>query len=113
MSAIPGILQEIKSIESELKRLRGVTKGLKDRESELKQELSKYLEAENGGIRCGDTIIKFDDKKSRYRKKKQDKERDLQEILRSHGVSDASSVLKELNAASKGEEYTKQVIVIK
>jgi hypothetical protein len=102
---IKGIVEELKSIDGELRRIRLSTKKLRDRKVELEDVISKYCkDRELPGVKYKDTAILSESKMKRNYKKKTDKEEDAKNVLRGHGVTDSSRVLEELLEAYRGEK---------
>ena len=114
ISNIAGTVKEINEISIEVNRISQVKKDLILKQKNLEKEVKAYLKnSQEEGIRCGDTLLMLDEKDARLRRNKSDKDVIVCNVLKKYGVTNADVVLKELNDAVKGEQYTKEYLKIK
>lgn len=114
ISNIAGIVKEINEITVEITRLTQVKIELVLKKKNLEKEVKTYLKnSHEEGIRCGDTLLVLDEKDARLRRKKIDKDDIACNVLKKYGIMNADVVMKELNNAVKGEQYTKEYLKIK
>ena len=111
---ISGVVNEMKQIDTEILRITNIRKSLLAKKKELEKSLKKYLKDNNEeGIWYGDVLVTLDEKDTRKRRKKTERDENARNVLQKHGISNASKVLEELNEAMKGEQYVQEVIKIK
>lgn len=111
--SIQANVQELKEINTEIKRLRGVASELKKRAEIIKKSIIEYLnEKEQPGLRDNNTALIIENKPKRLGKSKKDIEKDSLKILQENGISNAADVLKEILKARSGGEVQIQQIKI-
>lgn len=113
MSAIVNYVNELKSINIEIKRLVKETSELRKRAKVIEQNIVDFLdEKEQPGVKFQDTAIVLEKKQKYTYKGKKDKEEDSLRILEDYGISNPKEVLEELKRANKGNEVESKKIKI-
>ena len=98
-------LNELYSIQMELKLLQNKITQFKTRKSELEDTIIKYLNSVNQESIQYKNLTIYKDKINRTgRKKKQDKHNDIKRILYQEGVRNPSKVLNDIMDAQKGKK---------
>ena len=111
--SIQANVQELKEINKEIKRLRGVTSELRKRGEILKKSIIEYLnEKEQPGLRDNNTALIIENKPKKLGKSKKDIEKDSLKVLQEHGISNPADVLKEILKARQGDQVQIQQIKI-
>lgn len=114
MSDIKGLINELQSINTNLKLLRKETMQLNKRKKKIEKELSEFIEhKEQPGLKYKNIAILPNEKTKREYKKRVDKERDGRSVLEKYGIQNSDSVLKEVIEAMKGAEFTTNTIKVK
>ena len=117
MSVIKPILEELEELEQEVTRNNQVNKRLRARMSEIKIEISEYLESKNqNGIKYNGRAIIREREKKRPLKKKASKKNDAINVLRQHGMDDAEYIYNSMMDAqreSPSSDYTLKIKKIK
>ena len=108
--SIQGKVEEIKSIQTELKsiRIRGAI--LRKRMKQIEHEIDEYLDSKDQpGVKYKGTAITRETVTKRHVKKKKDAKEDAIYILEKHGIYNPEKVLAEIMDSRRGspEEYTK------
>ena len=111
-SEIDGYVKEIKSIDTELIRLKKQMSGLRIEKATTKTKIANYLKNINEvGIKSGETLVMLDTKNVKKRKKNIDKQNDSIMVCEKYGVKNSKEFLKDLTSAMSGniqsEEYIK------
>jgi hypothetical protein len=113
-SQIVSELSQLKDIEKELKRLYGITRELKKKKETIEQRVLTYLnKIKRDGVKTQDIMVLSKEKVSRPSKPREEKEKDVQEILQRMGIRNTEQAYKEITDAMKGEERKKQALVLK
>lgn len=114
ISHVASLIQEMNNINVELNRLTKVKSDLAKKKKDIKQSIYNYLK-ENGeqGVRCGESIVTIDTKDSRVRKKKKEREEQIQSVLKKCGIKNPKEVMKELDTAMKGDLVGVEQVIIK
>ena len=106
-------IKEIKNIEIELKRLAQLSKSLRNKKKELEERILTFLNDTNHeAIKCDQLIAVNKEKKCRERKKKDEKDRDILEILQQAGVSRPEEILYEIKDSIKGTAKKVQTLKV-
>jgi hypothetical protein len=114
MSAIQNYINELKSLNVELKRLNKGAHLIRQRIKEIEKNILEYLkEKEQPGVKYQDMAIIIENKTKRINKSKKDIEEDSIKILEEYGLSNPKEVLEEILRARKGEEIENEKIKIK
>lgn len=114
MSEIAGTVNELKTICSELKRLRSDTQKLNKRKKVLEEKIVHYLETKNElGLKFNGMAILKEEKERRPYKKKSEKIEKGASLLGEYGVDNPKEVLDELMNAMKGSPIQESKIKIK
>jgi hypothetical protein len=113
MSSIVNYVNELKSINTEIKRLVKETTSLRKRAKIIEQNIVEFLDAKDQpGVKFQDTAIVVETKSKWAYKGKKDKEEDSLRILEEYGISNPKNVLDELRKAGKGDELQAKKIKI-
>ena len=92
--SIQNYVNELKEINTEIKRLKGVTTDLKKRSMQIEKNIISYLNEKNiPGVKDKDTAIIIENKKKRINVSKKNAEQESIKILESHGIMKAKNVL--------------------
>jgi hypothetical protein len=108
--SIQGKVNELNSIQNELKSLRlsGVT--LRKRAKQIEHEIGEYLDMKNQpGLKYKGTAIIRETSSKRRIKKKNEQISDALDVLEKYGVDNPEKILDEIVETRRGspEEYTK------
>ena len=107
-------MKELKEVNTEIKRLCGSLKALRDRKKDLENDIINYLERTGQpGIKYEDLIVLAGERKHRERKNKDEKELDVLTILEEQGIRDSRTVYNEILEAMKGEQKISPSLKIK
>lgn len=114
MSAIQNYINELKSLNIELKRLNKAAYLIRQRIKEVEKNVMEYLkEKEQPGVKYQDMAIVIENKTKRVNKSKKDIEEDSLRVLEEYGISNPKEVLNDILNARKGEEIENSKIKIK
>lgn len=114
MSDIKGVVAEMNTITTELKKLRMNTMKLNKRKKELEEQITEYLKAKDQpGLKYNNVAIIAEEKDIRNRKKQKDKLENGQAVLREYGIDNAEEVLKEVLEGMKGSPATVTKLKVK
>ena len=108
-------MKELEGLKQEIKNMNTVLKKLKAREKLLENNITKYLEAQGKpGFKYKGKAILSEPKTVREipRRKKDDKERDGAAVLSKYGVGNSKNVLDEILEAMKGPMTQKNKLKI-
>lgn len=112
--SIQGKVNELHSIQRELKTLRTRGADLRKRSKEIEQEIDDYLVAKDQpGLKYKGMAIIREDKTVRRAKKKIDARNDSIDVLEKYGVHGAEQVLEELLEARRGSPTIRNKLKIK
>lgn len=113
MSHIKSIINELTSINKEIKRLRNTIKPLNTRKKKLEQDIITYLdEHEQKGVKYKENAF-YKSLKIKHTSKSQSQKRsDCVSILSTYGLQNSSVVYEKLLAAMKGEHKEKSILKI-
>jgi|LakMenE18May11ns_1017448.scaffolds.fasta_scaffold9784973_2 hypothetical protein len=107
-------MNELKSINVEIKRLSEQIKRLKERKKDLDENIIEYLKNKDSeAIRYKDMLVITKEKKHREKKKKNERENDILNVLQQAGVMDSVKVLDNIKSALRGKEKTVNCLKIK
>ena len=110
---ITGIVNEINQIDNEIKRINKNKKDLNGKRRKLEEELKKYMKENNeDGFRYNDLIVTINEKNSRKRKNKNEKEESVISVLRKHNIHPSKELLNDIHTSQKGKEYIQEVLKI-
>lgn len=94
---------ERQKIDEEIKRLRKVISKLNKRKKLLEQEIIVYIkDTKQPGLKYQGTAIFCEKKVVNKRKKQEQKEKDVVDVLKKHGVEQTQEILNDLSNAQKG-----------
>ena len=97
MSAIQNYINELKSLNIELKRLNKAAHLIRQRMKEVEKNVIEYLkEKEQPGVKYQDMAIVIENKTKRINKSKKDIEEDSLKVLEEYGISNPKEVLDEI-----------------
>jgi len=104
MATLKNSVDELKNINSEIKRLKTSLAQLKGRSTVLEKNIIAYLnEKDIPGVKDKDTAVIIENKKKRVNVSRKNTESECLKILQSHGIENAEAVLKEISDARKGQ----------
>ena len=114
MSEIHGDVEELSSIDAEMRRLRKRLRELGIQKKRVEARVLNYLkEKDHPGIKYKGTAIVAEDRHHRSYKKKSEKFKDGLSILEDYGVSDSKNVLDEVIEAMKGSPRRKPCLKLR
>lgn len=109
--SIKNYVDELESINLEIKRNNMRNKQLRTRAKELEKNISEYLYSKNQtGLKYKGQAILVESKEVRTAKKKKEKQEDVISLLSQLGVSNPSDAYVKLLDIQKGEVVEKQKI---
>ena len=113
--SILNYVNELRSINTEIKRLTQETSSLRKRAKIVEQDIISFLdEKDQPGVKFQDTAIVLETKQKYTYKGKKDKEEDSLRVLEECGISNSKEVLEQLKRAGKGGEFeTKKIKITK
>jgi hypothetical protein len=104
-------LEELESINNELKRVRSRLKKLQASKTRVENIILDYLESNNQpGLRYKGKTIIAERKNRRTHKKKSEKYTDAERVLQDCGVSATREVLEDILEAMRGDPVEKNVV---
>jgi hypothetical protein len=107
-------VEELKKVNTEIKRLNLQTKTLRKTSKEIELRILDFLyEKKQSGLKHQGTAITVENKQKRPCKRGKDKENDAIGVLESHGISNAQKVLLEILDARRGDEIEHKSLRIK
>ena len=113
MATIVNNVNELRSINTEIKRLVKETTALRKRAKVIEQNIVNFLDQKDQpGVKFQDTAIVLETKQKYSYKGKKDKEEDSLRILEDHGIPNSKEVLDLLKRAGKGTEIESKKIKI-
>jgi hypothetical protein len=102
---------ELENIKNELKRLRQQTTKLNKQKKVLEQNIQDYLiEQDLPAVKHQNTIIKRELMVRHPRRKKQEKQQDIMDVLHNSGVKNPDIVLENILNAIKGPTIEQEII---
>ena len=109
--SIQNYVSELKEINTEIKRLKGVMSELKKRSTLLEKNIISYLNEKNiPVVKDKNTAIIIENKKKRINVSKKNAEQKSIEILESHGITNAKNVLNQILDVRKGDNIEMQKV---
>jgi len=103
--SIQGDINELNSINSEIKRINSTVKSLRNQARIVESRILEYLVSrDQPGLKYKGTAIIVDNKHKRIRKNNKQIESDALQVLRARGINDgeAMTILNEIIEARKG-----------
>jgi hypothetical protein len=114
MSSITSSLNELKDINSELKRLRIQVRKLNIRREIVEKEIKDFLDSKDQpGIKYQGMAIIPEEKETYKAKGKKQKEEDIKTLFRNYGVDDENEAFRDLMKTMKGSPTQKFKLKIK
>lgn len=111
MSSIQQNVQELKNINTEIKRLQIETKKLKKHAQDIEKNILSYLnEKEQPGLKYQNTAIIIENKAKRITRSKKDVDSNAIKILEENGVYNAREILNKIKESRKGDEIQMQKV---
>lgn len=106
MSLIQSEVQELQSIQLEIKRQLSSLKQLRKRKDELEKNILSYINAKgHSGLKYGDVVIGTEEKPYRlYKSSKEKQDHGISLLKDEFGIQDAEKILTRLSDVMKGEE---------
>jgi transposase len=113
MSNVTGFVNELQSVEAEIKNLSKTLKKLRARKKHLESEITEYLKATNKpGIKYKGQAIMLKEVDRRGRRKQSQKEEEIRSVLEQYGVK-SNSAVEEVLEAMKGPKTADYKLQIK
>ncbi len=114
MSSIQIYINELKALESEIKRQSAYLKKLRNNAKEVNAKIIDYFKTkQQPGAKYKGYVITIEEKEKRGSKKKHDRYADAIDVLEQYGVSHPKKVLKKILEARRGEIEIKKYVKIK
>jgi hypothetical protein len=111
MASIQNNVQELKDINTEIKRLQIESKRLKKRAQDIEKNILSYLnEKEQPGLKYQNTAIIIENKAKRVGRSKKDNDINMIKILEENGVYNAREILNKIKESGKGEQIQMQKV---
>jgi hypothetical protein len=111
MASIQNNVQELKDINTEIKRLQIESKRLKKRAQDIEKNILSYLnEKEQPGLKYQNTAIIIENKAKRVGRSKKDNDSNAIKILEENGVYNAREILNKIKESGKGEQIQMQKV---
>ena len=105
MSNLKGNLVEYNSICAEIDRLTKVVRGLRKRKAVLENNVVEDLDnANHKGVKFKGEVYKTKKTEGRKRKTKLEKQDDISDVLRKHGIQNTGQALVDIEEALKGHK---------
>ena len=97
MASIQSDINELNSIEKELKRLGEISRKLRKQKKDVEDRIIQYLKFKNQpGVKFGGNALVLEEKTRKVSRKKKEYENVSLRILRENGVNNAEEVFNEL-----------------
>ena len=112
--SIKSYVDELQSVQSEIKRNNVRNRFLRKRAKELEFNITEYL-AEKGqhGLKYQGRALIVENKEKRLTKKKKEKEADIISFFQDLGINDPEEAYKRLQETQKGEQIEEKKIKFK
>ena len=112
--SIQSYVQELKEVNTEIKRLQDTIKLMKQRSADLEKQVISYLnEKEQPGVKYKNTAIIIENKPKRLGKTKKDIESESIRILQESGIANPREVLERITKSRKGDQVQIQKVKLK
>jgi hypothetical protein len=112
--SIQGYVEELASIDLELKQLMARAKFLRGEKKKVMEYIQEFLQAKDQpGVKYKNIAIVREKKEVADKKTAKEKAIDAIIVLEKHGIQDAEKVLKEIREAEKGEKVVHEKIAVK
>ena len=112
--SLSSYMQQLKSLNTEIKRMNDALKKLRKTKRETEEHIQNFLKNKNlTQVRHNNNIISLTEKNKRERKTKQQKTQDTINILSKYGIRNTQSLVKEIMNAQQGEEIITEKLFIK
>ena len=112
--SIKSCVDELKSLNVEIKRNNFRNKELKKRVKDLENSITTYLNIkEQNGLKYDGQAIVIEQKSKHAVKKKKEKEEDIKSLLSSLGINDTYSAYEKLQEVQRGEAIEHQQLKFK
>ena len=112
--SIIGKIEELNSLTSEIKSLRKRISFLNKQKKDVESYICNYIKNENPhGLKYNNVTLKTEPSIKRNRKRKNDQQKDAENVLRSYGISDPETVLRNVLNARRGSETESEKLIIK
>ena len=112
--SIIGKIEELNGLKSEIKSLRKRISFLNKQKKDVELYICNYIKNENPhGLKYNNITLKTETSMKRNRKRKDDQQKDAENVLRSYGIRDPETVLQSVLNARRGNETETEKLVIK
>lgn len=114
VSQMASSMNELRNIDTEIKRLTQQVKILKEKKKEIEENILEYLnKTDRDALAFKNMMVISKQKKHREKKKKVERENDILNVLQAAGVYDSVKVLDGIKSALRGKEHDVQTLKIK
>jgi hypothetical protein len=105
---------ELQNLNTELKRLRRITKELNVTKKKCEERILEYLHVNNHpGIRMGDVVFTAQEQKKTKRISRKQQAQKCEQLLSQYGIPDATSIVNDFLQAFKGSPQQIEVLKIR
>jgi very-short-patch-repair endonuclease len=111
MSSIQSSVQELKEINTEIKRLTKTASELRKRATYIEKNIISFLnEKELPGVKDNRTAVIIENKKKTVTRNKKNIEQQTLKILEENGIQNPKQILEEITKVRKGEQVELQKV---
>ena len=111
MSSIQSSVQELKEINTEIKRLTKTASELRKRATYIEKNIISFLnEQELPGVKDNRTAVIIENKKKTVTRNKKNIEQQTLKILEENGIQNPKQILEEITKVRKGEQVELQKV---
>jgi len=111
--SIRSYLNELENIRQEITNLNMRKKKLKEQEKKVEENIASFLKSKaQSGVKNDNFFVVLEQKETREKKGKKEKDEEALEILKNCGVENPESVLEKMKEAQKGAPTTKEKLVV-
>ena len=107
-------MRQLKILTGHIKAAQSQIKKMKQAKAQLEDRIMNYLNATNrSGAKTNDLLILTKEKTTRGKKKKDEKEQDVIQVLQQAGIQNADQTYQQIVQALQGEQHKSTTLVIK
>ena len=112
--SIKTLVDELDKIQTEIKRNNATNKILRQRSTEIENNIALYLQQKNEpGLKYNGRAIIIENKEKRAQKSQKDKKTDVIELLKHLGVNEPNAAYEKIIDAQKKDPISEQKIKLK
>jgi|LauGreDrversion4_2_1035121.scaffolds.fasta_scaffold127023_3 hypothetical protein len=107
-------MKQLKILTNHIKAAQSQIKKMKTAKAQIEDRIMNYLNSTNrSGAKTNDLLILTKEKTTRGKKKKDEKEQDVIQVLQSAGIRNADETYQQIIQALQGEQHKSTTLVIK